>query len=429
MVRFWPRKTHAVELRTLARGPSMLYASDGRDILFNDPAGWEVQQPWLWFTDPPNGAPRVWGNPPPGAGDGVGLSGIPGVSRATSLIVDTIAGLPWEVVRGWETLPRPAWIDDPQALRLDGRIHSPLSADVRLSAVEFYAQWITAALWLGDGYIYCPVRAVDGTPVPPLWQLHPSLVEIDGYEDGYGRYVVNGEYVDPNAIIHLRGPGPYWNGHGRGVFHRNGLDLALAAIVRQYAMGQYTSGIPYGYIKSTAPRLDEPTAQDLKNKWMLQHGGAPRSIAVLNATTEFVPLSVSPLDAQLSDAREWSLRDIALSFGIPAYMLGVSGDNSTYANVESRAIEFRQHSLLPWIRRIESTLDAQFPRGTNLQIKTAGLERADTATRYAAYKTALDAGIMTRDEVRALENLPPLGSAADQSLPTNTPPPQGAANS
>lgn len=438
-MRLWPRKTPAppqsftawgqpvpVEVRALRnnRGPTIGYATDGRDVLLNDPAGWEVNAPWLWFTGPAggNGTGGPWGNPIPGAYDYPGLAGIPGVARATSLIVDTIAGLPWQVHRGWEILASPPWIDDPQALRLDARVHSPTAIDTRLSAVEFWANWITAALWLGDGYLYCPVRGADGSPTPPLWQFNPSEVEIDE-----GHYYVAGQRMPPNAIIHLRGSPPYTSdGHGQGVFTRNAQDLALAGAVRNYASGQYTSGIPYGYIKSTAPRMDEPTATELKRKWLAQHGNNARSIAVLNATTEFVPLSVSPLDAQLSEARSWALRDIALAFGIPAYMLGVSGDSSTYANVESRMIEFRQFSLLPWIRRIESLLDAQFPKGTELEINTAGLERADTMTRANAYKIFLDSGVMTRDEVRAKENLPPLGSAADESLPTNNPPPEGA---
>jgi phage portal protein BeeE len=73
-------------------------------------------------------------------------------------------------------------------------------------------------------------------------------------------------------------------------------------------------------------------------------------------------------------------------------------------------IELRTFSLLPWQRRIESALDAQFPRGTSLKIASEGLLRADTKTRYDAYKVALDAGWVTVDEVRALEDLPPLES-------------------
>ena len=93
-------------------------------------------------------------------------------------------------------------------------------------------------------------------------------------------------------------------------------------------------------------------------------------------------------------------------------MLGVPGDSSTYANVESRMIELRTFTLLPWERRIESTLDAQLPRGTGLRIRWDGLLRADTTTRYEAYKNAIDAGFMTVDEIRALEDLPPLGGGA-----------------
>jgi HK97 family phage portal protein len=345
------------------------------------------------------------------------------VSRATAIICDTIAGLPWQVFRGWEQLPNPNWIDDPQNLARDGRLpteQGPEIFEVRLSAVEFWTQWIVSALWFGDGYIYVPSRDAAGLPQPPLFILNPSEVTID-YEAPYSQYSVGDYVLSPPEIIHLRGEPPYEEGHGQGVFTRNGLDLALAMTVRQYAGGQYASGIPYGYLKSGQPRMDEDQAGKLRDRWMAQHGRTKRSIAVLNATTEFVPLTITPLDAQLSDARTWSLRDIALAFGIPPYMLGVSGDTSTYANVEGRYREFTTLTLLPWLRRIESTLDAQFPRGTELHIKTAGLERADTATRYNTYKIALESGIMTRDEVRALENLPPLGNEADPNIPDTAP--------
>ena len=157
-----------------------------------------------------------------------------------------------------------------------------------------------------------------------------------------------------------------------------------------------------------APNLTTEQAADLKSRWMVQHGGTQRSIAVLNATTEFHPIALSPLDAQLDGAREWGLRDIALAFGVPPYMLGIPGDSATYANVESRMIELRTFTLLPWIRRIESTLDAQLPRGTSLKVATDATLRADTLTRYQAYSVGLTGGWLTVDEIRAMENRPPL---------------------
>jgi HK97 family phage portal protein len=383
-------------------------ATDGRDVLVNDPDGWEVDNPQLWWLGPAgsDGTGGPYGNPLTADDDTGGLSSLPAVTRCTSIISDTIAGLPWRVVRGdYEILPSPDWITDPQATRIDGRVVGGPVLDVRLSAVEFWAQWITAALWLGDGYVYVPVRDAAGAPKPPIWQLHPREVTIDA-----GAYWVGDIPLPSGSIMHLRGMPPYTNGHGRGVIDVHGLELGLAATVRSYASGVFQSGVPAGYLKSSQPNMTAEQALDLKTRWLAQHGGSRRSIAVLNATTDFTPVAISPVDAQLNNAREWSNRDTALAFGVPPYMLGVPGDSSTYANVESRMIELRTFTHLPWQRRIESTLDAEFARGTGLKIATDALLRADTKTRYESYKVALEAGFMTVDEVRALEDRAPLGN-------------------
>ena len=407
-------------LERLGRRVATYRATEGRDILHNRPDGWEVDQPALWWTGPPDGMAPVWGNPPPGAEPSAWYSTLPAVTRCTSIIADTIAGLPWHVLRGYDQLGAPDWITDPMAVRLDGRVVAggALDLEVRLSAVEFWCQWITAALWLGDGYVYVPVRDSSGAPKPPLWQLHPLDVTIRG-----GAYYVGEEQLAPGSILHLRGYSPYRGGHGNGVITRHAADLGLAIMTRNYTEGMYSSGVPAGYLKSSQPHLEESDAKDLKAKWLDQHGGAKRSIAVLNATTDFNPIQISPLDSALDTARQWSLRDVALAFGVPPYMLGVPGDSSTYANVESRMIELRGFTLLPWVRRIESTLDAQYPRGTTLKIKTAGLERADTKTRFDAYAVGIAAGFLTVDDVRALEDYPPLEVVPPPPAPTPAPPP------
>lgn len=387
-------------------------ATDGRDVLLNSPDGWEVDQPWLWFTGPQggNGAGGPFGAPLTGD-DPNGLGTLPAVSRCTSIICDTIAGLPWKVYRGqYDELGAPDWIIDPQSSRIDGRVVSGTTPwDTRYSAVEFWANWIVAALWWGDGYLYVPVRDQNGAPKPPLWQLHPHDVKIDS---ATGTYHVGGVRLPSGSVIHLRGALPYRDGHGQGVLNVNGADLGLAATIRQYAASVFTSGVPAGYLRSSQPSMTQDQAVALKASWMAAHGNAKRSIAVLNSTTEFHPISISPVDAQLAGAREWGLRDIALAFGVPPYMLGVPGDSSTYANVVDRMIELRTFTLLPWIRKIESTLDSEFSRGTSLKIKSDALLRADTASRYAAYESALRAGWITIDEVRELEDRPPLGAQA-----------------
>lgn len=391
----------------------------GRDILNNSPDGWEYDQQYLWWLGP-GGGENAYGNPPPDARMQPGASAIPALMRCTSLIADTIAGLPWRVYRGYDQQPIPRWISDPQLTRPDGRIGgaAPPIPNAK-TTVELRAEWITSALWFGDGFLWAPRgRGADGQLQAPLWVLNPT--DVDFKE---GRYWIGEAQLDMSEVVHLRGEPPYGNGMGEGVITRYGADLGLAASIRSYATGIFQSGIPAGYLKLTAPNPTQPQVDDVKARWLAQHGGTRRSIAVLNATTEFHPISISPIDAQLGDARDWSLRDIALMCGVPAYMLGAPGDSSTYANVESRMTELRTFTLLPWIRRIESALDAEFPAGTEVKIATEGTLRADTSTRYEAYSTALASGWLTVDEVRALEDRPPLPEQVSTDPADDMPPP------
>jgi HK97 family phage portal protein len=381
---------------------NVLTATDGRDVLVNSPDGWEVEQPWLWWT----GSGGPFGNPIPGAGTPGGYSSLPGVARATSLIVDQLAALPWHVYRGrYEQLDTPTWIADPQALRLDGRVvDTAVMSETRMSAFDFWGQWILSALWFGDGFIYVPRRDETGAPKPPLYVLHPTDIVVR--DRSY--WVIGGEApFAPGEIIHLRGQHPHAGGRGTGVLARFAPDLGTIASLRDYMSGAFASGVPAGYLKTSTPNISQEQANTLKERWMMQHGGR-RTIAVLNATTEFHPLTWSPVDVGAADFSRISLGQIALMFNVPAYLLNAPTDNNTYANEESRMRELYTMSWLPWIKRIEDIIDAQLPRGTGLRIEIKGILRADTKTQMEAYAIGIPLGIYTEDEARELEGRAPM---------------------
>jgi phage portal protein BeeE len=327
------------------------------------------------------------------------------VTHCTSIIADTIAGLPWRVVRGdYEQLPVPDWISDPQATRLDGRVVGGPVLDVRFSAVEFWAQWITAALWLGDGYIYCPVRDATGAPKPPLWQLHPHDVQIEA-----GTYWVGDVPLPSGSILHLRGKPPYNDGHGRGVLDTHGLELGLAATVRSYASGVFASGVPAGFLKSSQPNLSQKAATDLKggvaraawrrppfDRGTKRHNRFPRGRYL---TRRRPARKLARMVAARYRAR----------FRRAAVHARRTGRQLDVRECRVRMIELRTFTLLPWQRRIESVLGSEWPRGTGLKIATEGLLRADTRSRYEGYKLAIESGWLTVDEVRALEDRAPFG--------------------
>jgi HK97 family phage portal protein len=183
----------------------------------------------------------------------------------------------------------------------------------------------------------------------------------------------------------------------------------MAGQISAYALEMLRRG-PSGYLKVNAPELTKPKAKTLQDDWEAAHGGYRRRVAVLNATTEFHKLQLDPVALELAKMRDYSTLDIALVFGVPPYMLGLTAASDTYANVESRMIELAQFTLYPWARRAESTHDAELPAGTDMRINMAGLLRADTLTRYQAHKIAYDAEFLTTDEIRELEDRPPMAA-------------------
>ena len=139
------------------------------------------------------------------------------------------------------------------------------------------------------------------------------------------------------------------------------------------------------------------------------HGNVKKSIAVLNATTDFVPITINPAAMQYVEMAKLSDWNICHLFGVPPHKLGLSlGTSLQYSTLESANAEYIQDGLMNIARRVESAIDAALPVGTSLKIDFNQLLRADTSARYAAYQTAISAGFMTVDEVRALEDLPTL---------------------
>jgi HK97 family phage portal protein len=382
------------------------FVRSNANILLNSPDGWmsNPTSSQFWWVDS-----SLETLQPSGEFANYAVS-IPAVSRAASLIVDTISGLPIDLRRGLETLPTPGWIEDPQLVRPDGRVMSTVQPG-RLNRMEFFGQWIYSALIYGNGFIYIDERDINGAPkAGSLHVIHPELMD---YVPGTGYFIRDPqssgwEYIPDGKLLHLRNFGELDDRKfGLGVLRRHALSFATADEMRKYTSGVYKSGIPNGILKVSNPNLTGEQAADLKAKWLENHGNK-RSIAILNSTTDFQPLSISPVDAQLLQMSQMSINDIALAFGLDPYMLGGSSDSNTYANVESRNIAFVQNTLLPWIRRIEETLNAETSRGTNVKINLSGLLRADTATRTQAYASGLDKGYLTINEVRAFEDLPPL---------------------
>lgn len=419
-------------------GGTIHTATDGRDILVNDPDGWEIDAPWIWWEGPANGdgTGGPFGNPPPGAGFGGGnlggLAPVPAVTRCLQLTADKVASLPWKVYRGRDTLEPPSWLTDPQALARDGRRPFAGNLGVRFSGLDFWAQHLRSTILLGEGITYTPrIRDENGEPtgpiVAPLYNLNPRYLELS--DDG--RWLVDDPEgddpahpgkteLDARELIVTRNIVRPGYRRGLGVLEVHAADFAFSTHVREFADTMFQRGIPNGYLKTSKPDITDVQAAALQRKWMGSHSGMRKKIAVLNATTEFHPIDINPQTMQYVDMTRLSAWEIALIFGVPPAKLGINmGASLQYQTLEMANTEYVQDTLALLSSKMEAAIDAALPVGQTMQVDFADLLRGDTAARYASYSVGLASGFLTVDEVRAAENLPP--------MPAGTTPPAGVA--
>ncbi len=404
-----------------------------RQLLTNYPDSWELEQngPADWCDDiSDNGNPPAWwlgvapeGNYPIGP-HGPWRHGSWGravVVRATELICDPLVSDPFKVVRtgainvpgSSEQLDSRRWITDPQLLRPDDRVgESSIPHNERLARSTFWREWVREALWYGMGFISTRLDA-QGQPVAGSMRLYPrdtvTWSEPDQWGRG-GRWYIGDPQQDwwydatsgyfrgvggGRQLVILRNPHSPVDAHGHtfGVFDLNPAAFRTALMVDQYLAQTFRAGVPNGYLKVTQPNITQPQANELKQRWMDAHGRR-RSIAVLNQSTEFVPLTWSPVDANVQEMKRLAIADIAFAFGMAPEVLGVSlGMSGTYSNIRDWWRLHRDFALSPWVDQIGGVLSAYAPAGTNIIVNLDAHTRPDLSDRVDIFARGQAAGL------------------------------------
>jgi HK97 family phage portal protein len=155
-------------------------------------------------------------------------------------------------------------------------------------------------------------------------------------------------------------------------------------------------------------KLTQPEADRLRQQWDQAHAGK-RGTAVLEGGIVYKPVMMSNSDAQLLESRKFYATDIARAYGIPAPLLGLpmgEGSSLTYANLADIKSQFAQFAVQPVTDSIEAEFSRLLSSTQECLFSFASLLRSDIKTRYEVYTQALEAGILTLNEVRELEGLP-----------------------
>ena len=322
--------------------------------------------------------------------DGRTALGIPAIYRGISLIADAIGALELCAYRnGREVMPKPNILSRPNP------------TETRMETIAAMA----AGLLMDGNYI-----AVLGEPgangyPDSLYPVAPDRVQVTR-DKGRLIYRIDDKTYDRSEIFHIKNftmPGDIV---GRGILAVAKQSLGKEIAINEYAARYFDGGVnPTAVIKSANPDLTSEEADALKSAWMSMYSSRNRSPVVMNASTDFEVLSSNAAESQLVEAQTAGLTEAANILGIPAYYLGAPNSSRTYSNVEEENLQLIKFSIQPIAERIEAAFSDLLVRGQVAKFKYDTMLKTDTASRYAAYATALSSGFLTVDEVRDRENL------------------------
>lgn len=334
------------------------------------------------------------------------------------LISESIATLPLGFYR------RKA--DGSRVLATAHQLYSILHAqpNTNMAATTFW-EAVTASLLLW-GNAYVEIQRIKDTIVA-LNFLHPARVKVTRVNGLVLKY----EYVDtgiaagrvreitPANMMHI----PAFSIDGIVGLSpvRYGAQVLSSALVTDEAAAKvFSRGLrSAGFVKSKEI-LKEAQRDKLRESIEKFRGGGSDigGIMVLEADMGFQALSMNPVDAELLASRAWNVEELCRWFRVPPFMVGHSEKSTSWGTgIEQQMIGFVTFVLRPWCVRIEQAINRSLLNKAEkgryfAEYALEGLLRGDSAARSAFYGVMIDKGIMTRDEVRALENWPAMGGNA-----------------
>ena len=236
-------------------------------------------------------------------------------------------------------------------------------------------------------------------------------------------------------------------GFGSGLMH-DFLGISLTDSMRDTAgleLAIETYGASF-FANSAMPRvvlespneIREETRRRMKADWNRSYGGIEQhGTALLEAGTKINVLSTKNDEAQFIETKQALLGDFSRYTDVTPHRLH-NLDKSSYNNVEEMSRETVVYTITPWVERWEQTCfrdllsEEDREQDRYVEFIIDGLLRGDTKSRAEFYSKGINAGWLTRNEVRSFENLNPLEGLDDPLQPQNMmvvgeepPPPPG----
>ena len=274
--------------------------------------------------------------------------------------------------------------------------------------ITFFEYIMYSVLTDGNSYVQI-VRDNSANPVQ-LIPLNPDYVNIFIKDNELFYQMDGGSVLDSADVLHIKLI------TDDGIEGLSPIDQCAKAInwnlsIEEFGSTFFKNGAKPSSVLSTDRALSETAIERLKNSFNSSYAKlkSSNSTIILEEGLTFKPISISPEQAQFLASRQFGIEEIARIFNIPPHMLK-DLSKSSFNNIEMQSQEYVTYTLMPYLTRIEQEMNLKLFRTNELgktfvEFNVNGLLRGDVKTRNEAYKTAIQNGYMSINEVRQKENL------------------------
>ena len=285
--------------------------------------------------------------------------------------------------------------------------------NMEMTPSRFMLMLVASICLRGNAFIE---KKMIGSKLVSLIPLLPQNMVVKRLENGRLEYTYteNGlkRVIPEKNLMHIRGFG--LDGVCGMMPMREGRDVIGAAMaVEESAAKIFENGLQSSGFLSAEQALDAEQRERLRG-YMQSFTGSKNAgkIMVLEGGLKYQNVTMNPEAAQMLESRAFSIEEICRWFRVPAFMVGHADKQSSLASsVEGMNLQFLTNTLRPLLVNIEQEISRCLLDGDDdlfAEFSVEGLLRADSAGRSAYYTTALQNGWMSRNDVRRLENMPPI---------------------
>ena len=281
---------------------------------------------------------------------------------------------------------------------------------------------VSRDLW---GFAAGHITALDGAGYPARVEWYPPEV-VHAEQRNVGAPIewrVGGQHIDGSLIFHVPSR---WVLPGRplGISPlENGGLVDLAIRCQDFGRDWFAKGAIPSAIIYADEVMNSEQADDLLSKligrWRRRQPG------ILGSGLKYEQVSVKANESQFLETATRVAADVAISFNMPPEKIGaaVAGQSITYANRDQAQQQYLIDSINPDLVVVQEVIGQHMRPDTYARWNTSAFLRSDLKTRYEAARIAIASGFMHPDEVRALEELPPLTPEQLATMPMISAPP------